>query len=466
MKAWFRSSFLLALCILSGCATLGAHGGAVYIATFESDATPPLGAPLCGGGIKPALSIDDTLAARGIVIRPDGEDPIVLVTVEWVGIANASMDRWRNTLAQAAGTTPERVSVHTTHPHDAPFVDESVDALLSRHGLAGSMTEVPSSIAAVDRAAEALRAAMKHEVQVDAVGHGQGEVKQVASNRRVLGPDGKVKAVRWSATVDPAVRAEPEGTIDPLVRVLSFWQGDKPVAALTYYACHPQSKYGEGKVSADFPGLARDLFSESLGIPVLHFDGAGGNVTAGKYNAGEIANRKIFADRMAEGMRAAWASTAKHPINPGNVHWQSVGLALPLRREVDEAHERAVLEEKSFDVGMKKNAAEEIVWLERARAGVKTPVSCLGLGPIQVLHMPGELFVEYQLAAQAMRPDVPVVMAAYGEYGMGYIGTEISYAQGGYETGVYVSRTAPEVESLLMTTMRDLLNAKRLVPEK
>ena len=61
------------------------------------------------------------------------------------------------------------------------------------------------------------------------------------------------------------------------------------------------------------------------------------------------------------------------------------------------------------------------------------------------------------LAAQAMKPDAPVCMAAYGNYGMGYIGTAISYTQGGYETGLHVSRTAPEVEDILIATMEELL---------
>jgi hypothetical protein len=73
-----------------------------------------------------------------------------------------------------------------------------------------------------------------------------------------------------------------------------------------------------------------------------------------------------------------------------------------------------------------------------------------------VLHMPGELFVEYQLAAQKMRPDAPVLMAAYGDYGPGYIGLAHSYPQGGYETGP-VSRVAPEVEPVLMDAIRELL---------
>jgi hypothetical protein len=71
--------------------------------------------------------------------------------------------------------------------------------------------------------------------------------------------------------------------------------------------------------------------------------------------------------------------------------------------------------------------------------------------------MPGELFVEYQLAAQSLRPDAFITMAAYGDYGTGYIGTEIAYTQGGYETGI-VSRVAPQVEKVLMDAMRKLLS--------
>jgi hypothetical protein len=76
--------------------------------------------------------------------------------------------------------------------------------------------------------------------------------------------------------------------------------------------------------------------------------------------------------------------------------------------------------------------------------------------PACPLHLPGELFVEYQLAAQQMRPDSPVMMAAYGDYGPGYIGTAVAYTQGGYETGP-VSRVAPAVEEVLMRAMRELL---------
>jgi hypothetical protein len=48
-------------------------------------------------------------------------------------------------------------------------------------------------------------------------------------------------------------------------------------------------------------------------------------------------------------------------------------------------------------------------------------------------------------------------MAAYGDYGTGYIGTEIAYSQGGYETSPGASNVAPQVEKVLTEGMQALL---------
>ena len=67
--------------------------------------------------------------------------------------------------------------------------------------------------------------------------------------------------------------------------------------------------------------------------------------------------------------------------------------------------------------------------------------------------MPGELFVEYQLAAQQMRPDLFVAMAAYGDYAPFYIGTEIGYLQRGYETSIEASLVGPGSEAVLVSDL-------------
>ncbi len=56
-----------------------------------------------------------------------------------------------------------------------------------------------------------------------------------------------------------------------------------------------------------------------------------------------------------------------------------------------------------------------------------------------------------------MRPKLKVAMAAYGDYGTFYIGTERAYTEGGYETEPRSSNVAPEVETVLMQGIRKLL---------
>ena len=60
-------------------------------------------------------------------------------------------------------------------------------------------------------------------------------------------------------------RAEPEGTVDPVVSLVSFWDGERPLAVLSYFATHPQSYYRTGLPNPDFPGLAR--FFRQLAVP-------------------------------------------------------------------------------------------------------------------------------------------------------------------------------------------------------
>ena len=84
------------------------------VAIFKTDATPEIGMPVA---YVKARSITDPLSARGIVLM--GQDkPIVLCAVDWIGIGNGGHDEWRRGLAEAAGTTVDRVTVHTLHQHD------------------------------------------------------------------------------------------------------------------------------------------------------------------------------------------------------------------------------------------------------------------------------------------------------------------------------------------------------------
>jgi hypothetical protein len=427
------------------------------VATFAIEATPPKGSPLCNGSVEPVKMIVTPLMAKGVVLSGAG-DPIVLCAFDWVGIGNESHDAFRAALAEAVGTESRRVVVHTLHQHDAPGSDLATERLLAEQGLAGRFSNPDFDHVVMSRLAAAAKESLGRLTEVTHLGLGKGKVARVASNRRILGADGKVALQRQSAGgKDPAARDAPEGTIDPELRLVSFWNDDTPLAVLSYYATHPMSFYGRGLVNWDLVGMAReDLSGELGGLPWVHFNGAGGNVAAGKYNDGSEAARPVLAARIGEGMRLAWESQEKKSITAEDVGWAVEPVTLPVRETLVEESLLARLADRSLKDSERIRAARDLVFLRRVRGGHRIGIACLSLGEARILHLPGELFVEYQIAAQAMRPDQFTAMAAYGDYGTGYIGTAVSYGQGGYETGP-VSRVGPGSEAVLMEAMKRLL---------
>ena len=414
------------------------------VAKFSADVTPPLGAALCYGLVPAAAAISDPLSARGVVLLPTGQLPIVLCAVDWLGIGNHSRDRWRAALAKAAGTTLERVALHTVHQHDAPGDDATAQALLPAGASLGPDAFALQTVAKVARAIR-----LAQPVAVTAVTAGAVPAVEVASNRRILGGDGKVQFGRMTACRNSPLCQAPVGVIDPLLRSISFWAGPRRYATLSYYATHPMSYYGQGAVSADFVGHARNQQTDTFQV---HFTGAAGNIGAGKFNDGAVAMRPVLAERMATAM--AGAKAAEKPILFTDVRWISVPVTLPLRTGAGFAE--ADLTAELTDPKQRLNQARYLAYYRLTKAGRTIDLTALRLGSFSVVHMPGELFVEYQLAAAAERPSELVATAAYGDYGPMYIGTRRAYSEGGYETSA-VSRVAPDVEDILRNATRQLL---------
>ena len=425
------------------------------LATFDVDASPPVGSNLA---YDTAIGVQTPLSCRGVVLIGAGQ-PIVLCAVDWIGIGTGGQVVFKESFAKAAGTIPQRVAVHTLHQHDAPRCDFAVEEVLRDAGLENAGFDDAFARDVVQRASAAIKKAISTAQPVTHLGLGVGTVNDVASNRRILGDDGKVQFTRYTATRDAKLRAMPVGTIDPKLKMVSFWNDDEPLAALSYYACHPQSYYRTGLANPDFPGLARNARQAATKVPHIHFNGAGGNIGAGKWNDGAKENRQVLADKVAAGMLEAWEATRKSPIAAREVAWVTEPVALPVASHLVESDLLATVQNKAAKPDDRWYAAKHLLWLRRCNHQETIDLSCLTLKNSRILHMPGELFVEYQLAAQEIRPDLFVTMAAYGDYSPGYIGTEIAYSQGGYETSERASRVAPSVEGVLQKAVRNLLEA-------
>jgi hypothetical protein len=399
------------------------------VATFTADVTIPPGHAMVGGGVYFSSSVADPLFAKGVVFLGSGQ-PIVFVAVDWCEIRNDAYTRWREVLAAAAGTTPDRVLVSAVHQHEAPVVDLTAQRLLHARGFDDAICDPGFHEEAVQRVGRAVREALPGSRPVTGLGIGQARVEKIASNRRYLLPDGTPTYNRSSAAArNVLAREAPEGTIDPWLKTLTLWSGDEPVVALSTYATHPMSYYRTGEVSADFVGIARDRRQQDTpGCLQIYFSGASGNVTAGKYNDGSRFVRPLLAGRLHAGMVGAWQATQRHPLT--RMEFRNTRVRIEPRS--DAGFSVAELEAQLTPATPARDrslAAMGLSWRQRTDAGHELDLPLIDFGIAQLLLLPGEMYVEYQLAAQQMRPDSFVMVAGFGESATGYFPIERAWAE-------------------------------------
>lgn len=420
-------------------------------AAFQADITPPLGSPLCGGWIKPLEAVDDPLLGKGVVLEQAGRR-FVLCALDWCEVRNEAHTYLRQALSQAAECPVSHVAVQCLHQHNAPLVDTTAQRLLDETPPSVPLMSLAGFEEAVRQLQEAVQRATANMAPCDRIATGMAKVERVAATRRVMSPEGKI-LVRYSSTTDPVLHAAPEGDIDPYLRTISFLAAGKPVVRLHYYATHPQSFYGDGRGTSDLPGLARQLLESEEQIPHIYFTGCAGDVTAGKYNDGSPAARRELTQRLAVGMRAAIAAGQTQPIGP--LAMRTAALTFPLRD--DGGYSMAEGQRELAAVGaaprVRLNGALTLAF--RGRAATPIEISALCIGPIRIMHLPGEPFVTFQQQAQRLRPDLFVAVAGYGDGGPGYLCTAASFAEGGYEPTA--SLVGPRSEQVLRDGVAALL---------
>jgi len=433
----------------------GMGTGEYRLSSFTEDVTPPMGNPLFNA-VRARATVNP-LQAHGLVLS-GSDKPIVLVAVDWCEIRNESYERWRSVLAQAAHSDKERVLVSCVHQHDAPYSDVVAQQLLKANHVSEDLCDPEFDEQTIQRVASALRESLKNPHRITHVGAGQGKVEKVASNRRYVTSDGKVSFERVSAEHDPVVRNMPIGLIDPWLKTISFWNGQQPVAAISCYSTHPMTFYGQGDVSCDFPGLARAQRQKEMpSVAQIYCSGCSGDTMAGKFNDGSPQNRPILAERLRRGMLAAWDSTQRHPLN--KIDFRCVPMRLKPRHTpgFSEDDFRRILADRTETRLACFEAALGLSWRQRTDSGHHIDVPLIDFGPAQIILLPAETFVQYQLWAQAMRPDSFVMTVGYGECAPGYIPTEQAASEGYNDHYSWIA--FPECEATMREALKISLKA-------
>ncbi len=415
------------------------------LGVFSVDVTIPLNHRCMGVLPIKSRRVADPLYAKGWVLLPADQTPIVFCSVDWCEIRNGAYDAWRDALASATGTSRARVLVNANHQHDAPVVDLDAAAPLATVGLKGELFDETFHRDVLRRVAEAARNAVEAARPVTHLALGAAKVEQVASNRRVVLANGGVAFSRGSRSGgDAFFRDADDGLIDPWVRTLGFYNEDHPLAAIHVYATHPMSVYGQGVVSSDFVGLARDrLQREEPNVAHIYCSGCSGDVTAGRFNDGSEGARQDLIDRMHRALRESWRSARRIALQ--DIRFRKTLLQLPFhpKDELQPDQLVAVLRDESKSPEDRILAAMGLASRRRVAAGRAIDVPLVDLGAASILLLPGESFVGYQLQAQELASEKHLLTIGYGECWPGYIPTQRAFAEGFDDKWLWVGPEAP-----------------------
>jgi hypothetical protein len=183
--------------------------------------------------------------------------------------------------------------------------------------------------------------------------------------------------------------------------------------------------------------------------------GCSGDITVGKYNDGSKENRPIFAGRLHKAMAAAWDATETFPIEKAG--FRNVPLRMAPRESPGYTLEdyKKTIADNAATILNRTTAALGLSWRERYDAGHAIDVPALDFGRAQIVLMPAESFVQYQLWAQELRPDSFVMVMGYGESAPGYIPTAQDAAEGYNDHYSWVA--FPECEEAMRSALRAAL---------
>ncbi|OXB95755.1 MULTISPECIES: neutral/alkaline non-lysosomal ceramidase N-terminal domain-containing protein [Bacillus] len=381
------------------------------IGVCKVDVTPPVGIDFVGYHRETGINnIEERIYGTVFVFEKD-EMKTVFISIDNIGMLVEDTNMIRERVASRLHVPFERITVVYTHTHSGP---ETVgdDRLVQSYKMILVNNVVHGAVTANNNL-------KRCEV-------GWGVTKgDIGINRRERTSDGRAK-----------MGTNIEGVVDKRIGMLAIRNAEtKELSGIVVFCtAHPNVLKGDSDVlSADYPGMTREVLERIVNCPVIIVQGAAGNVNA-KYRGSREALKKM-AYTLSGHVLTMLPTVTYSPI----VNLRTVSSTMQMKLKdipgINEIRSMAQLAEKQWGV----NTDEWLtIVLEKYKQGIRQLSIDLEVQMFQVNDgmfsgIPMEPFSE---TALKVKERLQNELAFFGGYTNGYIGylpTKEEFAYGGYE---------------------------------
>ncbi len=387
----------------------------------ETVITPPNHDCLIAGySLRPATGVHDDLYASAVYFD-DGTTQATLVSFDVLAMERELIAVLKDALQRELGLARAHIFFSCTHTHEGPEVRERKfrDRWYGedRPAYLDPYIEFLSR-----RTVEAVAAAKANAQECDLLVNRAYVDENM--NRRFFLSNEQYLGVPGNKHLVPVTHEH----TDKELGILAFCRRGtrQPLGLLLNYAVHPLTAGAVAPLlSADIPGVVRDLIRESLQCPTCYTTGAAGDNHPKAPEAGFAETRRVGQVLATEAMKRAY--DAHRVEEPLRVH--ALTRSVPLRMRT-----RAEFDQIPLNGAGEGAITGNLCRVEEPGAMVDVEFALLAVGPVLFIGVPGELVAELGSVLKWFSPFKRTYILYQGTDSFDYIAHPNAYLWGGFET--------------------------------
>lgn len=363
-----------------------------------------------------STGIHDDLYASAVCLE-DGDTKAVLLSFDLIGMHADLIGKLKDSIQEAVNVHRNRILFTCTHTHEGPLV-----------GVRGPEDERPDYLEGywdflAQRAREVAEEADSRLQEFDLLIN-RAYVDENMNRRFFLNDEQNLYVPDYKDLTPITNQFE-----DKELGLVYFCPNGSrhPFGVIVNYTMHPLTAGNTSTlISADVPGVVRDVLKENMGCLTCYVNGAAGDNHPKAPEGGFAEMRRVGQVLATEATKRRYDALAVQ--EPVQLQCTTRSVSLRLRSE----KELQAIPPHKWE-GRLEGLLKTIETLGRPGEPIEVEYSLLGIGPILFIGVPGELVAELGAALKWFSPFKRTYIMFQATESMGYIAHPNAHKWGGYE---------------------------------